>query len=324
MGINRSTYYAWLSGAQLPGRDVLNLLIRAWGGEPTHWLERRREVEEALEPPRPTPKAPSANNITLRELSRLSGTEEEGRAEFKRIIESLYMAALEPPREVIATQSGGIPISAVAMVLDGGCFKEPHHDLAVRTTVVHVLYRLASLKAPGMGQLKSRALSLADEIYNYERRRLASTRGLARGLGALIPESDIDSVGEATMEPLGRRYRNLKAIELIKLAGLREHEFRVGLRGFREVLSFDPTPQQLADMRGSEASKGEIEVVWAQLPHAAPNVLFGARVRVLRTMRLWPWHDCSEVQVKAMFEATSAAARFARETAIECVRRGIK
>lgn len=48
IGVNRTTYYAWLGGKQLPGRDVLELMVRAWGGDPAYWLARRREVETAL------------------------------------------------------------------------------------------------------------------------------------------------------------------------------------------------------------------------------------------------------------------------------------
>lgn len=48
VGVNRTTYYAWLGGKQLPGRDVLELTVRAWGGDPAYWLERRRETEKAL------------------------------------------------------------------------------------------------------------------------------------------------------------------------------------------------------------------------------------------------------------------------------------
>ncbi|MGW5879016.1 hypothetical protein ACWFMI_20945 [Nocardiopsis terrae] len=33
---------------KLPGRDVLELTVRAWGGDPAYWLTRRREVEAAL------------------------------------------------------------------------------------------------------------------------------------------------------------------------------------------------------------------------------------------------------------------------------------
>ncbi|MFB6520103.1 hypothetical protein [Streptomyces sp. NPDC056401] len=55
-GITRTTYYAWLAGTQLPGRDVLEPTVRLWGGDVTHWLSRRRQVEEnaaARTPSRP-------------------------------------------------------------------------------------------------------------------------------------------------------------------------------------------------------------------------------------------------------------------------------
>ncbi|MEU0963553.1 hypothetical protein ABZ328_29015 [Micromonospora aurantiaca] len=48
VGINRTTYYAWLAGKQLPGRDVLELTVRAWSGDLDYWLQRRRQAEAAL------------------------------------------------------------------------------------------------------------------------------------------------------------------------------------------------------------------------------------------------------------------------------------
>ncbi|MGY1895030.1 BsuBI/PstI family type II restriction endonuclease [Nocardia gipuzkoensis] len=46
--INRSTYYAWLAGTQLPTLDQFELVVRAWGGDVDHWLRRRRHVENLL------------------------------------------------------------------------------------------------------------------------------------------------------------------------------------------------------------------------------------------------------------------------------------
>ncbi|MFJ4474817.1 hypothetical protein [Streptomyces xanthochromogenes] len=46
--ISRSTYYAWLSGKQLPGRDVLEIVVKAWGGNVAEWIKLRRETEEQL------------------------------------------------------------------------------------------------------------------------------------------------------------------------------------------------------------------------------------------------------------------------------------
>ncbi|MFD9569755.1 hypothetical protein ACFWBI_07920 [Streptomyces sp. NPDC059982] len=46
MEITRATYYAWLGGTQLPGRDALDLLIKAWGGDRAYWLKRRRQAEQ--------------------------------------------------------------------------------------------------------------------------------------------------------------------------------------------------------------------------------------------------------------------------------------
>ncbi|MGW7020440.1 hypothetical protein ACWGGS_13980 [Streptomyces decoyicus] len=49
VGISRSTYFAWLGGKQLPGRDLLELVVESWGGDIAYWLERRRQAEQALE-----------------------------------------------------------------------------------------------------------------------------------------------------------------------------------------------------------------------------------------------------------------------------------
>ncbi|MGW7247370.1 hypothetical protein [Streptomyces decoyicus] len=47
-GINRSTYYAWLSGKQLPGRDALEVAVRSWGGDVSEWVLKRRQTEKLL------------------------------------------------------------------------------------------------------------------------------------------------------------------------------------------------------------------------------------------------------------------------------------
>ncbi|MFI6045283.1 BsuBI/PstI family type II restriction endonuclease [Nocardia sp. NPDC051321] len=47
-GISKSTYYAWLSGSRLPNRDEFEILVRAWGGDVGHWMQRRREAESVL------------------------------------------------------------------------------------------------------------------------------------------------------------------------------------------------------------------------------------------------------------------------------------
>lgn len=47
-GINRTTYYAWLAGRQLPGLDALELTVKAWGASSAYWIERRRHTETAL------------------------------------------------------------------------------------------------------------------------------------------------------------------------------------------------------------------------------------------------------------------------------------
>ncbi|MFC4498384.1 MULTISPECIES: helix-turn-helix domain-containing protein [Streptomyces] len=47
-GISPTTYYAWLAGKQLPGRDALERVVKAWGGEVAEWLELRGRTEETL------------------------------------------------------------------------------------------------------------------------------------------------------------------------------------------------------------------------------------------------------------------------------------
>ncbi|MFB7810803.1 helix-turn-helix domain-containing protein [Streptomyces virginiae] len=61
-GITRTTYYAWLSGKQLPGRDALERVVRPWGGDIAYWLERRRRAEEEAGSPtdRPRPRRGAA------------------------------------------------------------------------------------------------------------------------------------------------------------------------------------------------------------------------------------------------------------------------
>ncbi|MFE3193106.1 helix-turn-helix domain-containing protein [Nocardia sp. NPDC059240] len=46
--ISRTTYYAWLEGRQLPGRDALERIVRGWGGNVAEWAEKRRSTEELL------------------------------------------------------------------------------------------------------------------------------------------------------------------------------------------------------------------------------------------------------------------------------------
>ncbi|MFG2228063.1 hypothetical protein [Streptomyces sp. NPDC048644] len=47
-GIEKGTYYAWLRGRQLPGRDRLELVVRTWGGDPREWVQKRAETERQL------------------------------------------------------------------------------------------------------------------------------------------------------------------------------------------------------------------------------------------------------------------------------------
>ncbi|MFC5724006.1 hypothetical protein ACFP1Z_27950 [Streptomyces gamaensis] len=47
-GIGRSTYYAWLGGKQLPGRDALEVAVRFWGGDVGEWMMKRRQTEKLL------------------------------------------------------------------------------------------------------------------------------------------------------------------------------------------------------------------------------------------------------------------------------------
>ncbi|MFD4786240.1 helix-turn-helix domain-containing protein [Streptomyces sp. NPDC058459] len=46
--IGRSTYYSYLNGENLPSRDRLEAVVKAWGGDVKVWLERRRQVEAAV------------------------------------------------------------------------------------------------------------------------------------------------------------------------------------------------------------------------------------------------------------------------------------
>ncbi|WP_158716943.1 hypothetical protein [Streptomyces rimosus] len=47
-GITRSTYYAWLSGAQLPSGDLLEVVVKLWGGDVAQWTERRRKAQASV------------------------------------------------------------------------------------------------------------------------------------------------------------------------------------------------------------------------------------------------------------------------------------
>ncbi|MGW4521125.1 hypothetical protein [Amycolatopsis sp. NPDC004378] len=46
--IPRSTLYAALKGARLPGRDVVAALARAWGGDEAEWIGKRQAIEDLL------------------------------------------------------------------------------------------------------------------------------------------------------------------------------------------------------------------------------------------------------------------------------------
>lgn len=47
-GISKATYYAWLSGVQLPGRAAFELTIASWRGDLQFWLLLRRDIEDCL------------------------------------------------------------------------------------------------------------------------------------------------------------------------------------------------------------------------------------------------------------------------------------
>lgn len=46
--ISQTTYYAWLQGKQLPGRDSLERVVRAWNGNIEEWIAKRNLVEDLL------------------------------------------------------------------------------------------------------------------------------------------------------------------------------------------------------------------------------------------------------------------------------------
>ncbi|WP_411140299.1 helix-turn-helix domain-containing protein [Streptomyces sp. x-80] len=46
--IGRSTYYSYLNGENLPSRESLERVVKAWGCDVAAWLERRRQTELAL------------------------------------------------------------------------------------------------------------------------------------------------------------------------------------------------------------------------------------------------------------------------------------
>lgn len=47
-GLARSTIYAALNGKRLPSREVLVILVAAWGGDGAEWVKKRSEVEVKL------------------------------------------------------------------------------------------------------------------------------------------------------------------------------------------------------------------------------------------------------------------------------------
>ncbi|MFD3511286.1 hypothetical protein [Nocardia sp. NPDC058666] len=56
-GLPRSTLYAALRGDRIPSEKVVATLVRAWGGDESHWLRRRSDLQDALggrSQPRPT------------------------------------------------------------------------------------------------------------------------------------------------------------------------------------------------------------------------------------------------------------------------------
>lgn len=162
-GITRGTYYAWLSGKQLPGRDALQLAVSSWGGDVSFWLSRRRRAEESIaQHPPNSPDGGASRNLSPATVSERAEDASQGppaeagrRIIFEReifvsfmlygCIDELYHLAASPSVVDLALATGN-GIADVNMVIT---YPLPTRSLEedalrrIRSKLVECLARLA-------------------------------------------------------------------------------------------------------------------------------------------------------------------------------------
>ncbi|MFC9736644.1 helix-turn-helix domain-containing protein [Streptomyces noursei] len=93
--IGRSTYYSYLNGENLPSRENLERVVKAWGGDVAAWLELRRETELALaQPPSQRSKAaeePSAlYTMMVLDIVQLAARDDRSQVHLRRRFDAIW------------------------------------------------------------------------------------------------------------------------------------------------------------------------------------------------------------------------------------------
>ncbi|WP_177235138.1 helix-turn-helix domain-containing protein [Streptomyces sp. MUSC 14] len=131
--IGRSTYYSYLNGENLPSRENLERVIKAWGGDVAAWLELRRQAEEAMvhPPAREDAVLPHVDwsgseplFTPLNENELLAAEEKYASAvgSFYGFLGALRERVGSPAFEAISATANGVSVAAVRLVFDGADF----------------------------------------------------------------------------------------------------------------------------------------------------------------------------------------------------------
>ncbi|MYT33802.1 MULTISPECIES: hypothetical protein [unclassified Streptomyces] len=154
--ISRATYYGVLNGTQLPTRETLARMVKAWGGDVAAWMERRREVGEVGD--QTAAAAPVASpQVDRRRAER----------EFCRHLNTIhtFLYSLEP--RDLAGQ--GLTEKLVVDVLRGTLQGRDHwNDFRIRCAVVEQLEEFANY-AVGSSETRTFITTLAVKCHYWAR-----------------------------------------------------------------------------------------------------------------------------------------------------------
>ncbi|WP_382465696.1 helix-turn-helix domain-containing protein [Streptomyces noursei] len=179
VGISRSTYYAWLSGKQLPEQDLLERAVKHWGGDTRYWTRRRSQMVDRLtvELPQDVGELPAHPvDVAFDYLGSVQADEYEAElnahlieqskalTKFYYNLKGVYIAAGRPRRESVSLKTYLSP-QAVADVFMGHIFKPPEETYRDHCELIEGLsYFLPATPDRHLTQLVEETRDLAKKV----------------------------------------------------------------------------------------------------------------------------------------------------------------
>ncbi|MFJ2812169.1 helix-turn-helix domain-containing protein [Streptomyces sp. NPDC087294] len=135
--IGRSTYYSYLNGENLPSRESLERVVKAWGGDIEVWLERRRQVEAAVvqrssTQPEGTKESSELYTMMVLGIAHLAARDDHHQIHLRRRFDAVWADALQRAgvhREIRRTNRGDLWLfwePGIALVSDAFVGLLPH------------------------------------------------------------------------------------------------------------------------------------------------------------------------------------------------------